>query len=538
MSFDYEKLKKQGEEEPNWWTSYADLWSMLSVVFIVMYVSTSLRTGAQGVQQRIEQEALQVQVVELQEQLRVYGTLRDETLQESSQEEKKVYEQLMSKLSLLQEEAKDEKEALRRKALENEEKEQALNQYQRIVRNIIDTNVLAKASIQSRDQVIKQKKSQISRLNQEVDQREKAIARNEEQIQQINQQLESQITKLQSAEQNAKISTAAMNRTVERLKQETAKRIETLKAQSSAERAEMSAKLEETRGAYAEELASMREDNRKKLAEERKDFETKLAKQRLSAAAKAKKLEAFGKQADARAASLEGELSGLAGKVRSAEEQLQAANAAKARTLASLEETSGELKQARDLLAVKKNLIDQIQKNFAKNGVKAAVDPKTGDVTIDFGEEYFESGRADLKPGMLKALKTMMPTYSKSLFENAQTAEKIANVEIIGFASSTYRGKYVNPSSLKPENQEAINYNLKLSFDRANSIFKHIFDPKKMSYENQKRLLPMVKVVGRGFLPEGANVKDMPDDMPESEFCKKYNCNKAQRVIIKFNLKE
>jgi hypothetical protein len=537
MSFDYDKLKKQ-EEDPSWWTSYADLWSMLSVVFLVMYVATSLRSGTQGVQQQIEQEVLQTKVIELEEQLRVYATLRDETLQESSLEERKVYEQLMGKLTLLQEDAKDEKDELRRKAQENEEKEEALNQYQRIVRNIIDTNMLAKASIQSRDQVIKQKKSQITKLNQEVAVREQAIAKNEEQIIEINEQLEAQINKLQNAEKHAKISTAAMNRTVDRLREESQRRIEALKAQSSEERAEMSAKLEESRAAYAAELEALRADNQAKLAAERKDFEGKLAKQRLSAAARAKKLEEFGRQADRKAAELEGELSGLAGKVRQAEGELKSANAEKARTLASLEETSGQLKQAQDLLSAKKKLIDQIKTNFAKNGIKADVDAKTGDVMIDFGEEYFESGRAELKPGMVKTLQKMIPSYSKSLFENKETSEKIASVEIIGFASSTYRGKYVNPSSLKAQNQEAINYNMKLSFSRANSIFKQIFDPKKMSYENQKRLLPMVKVVGRGFLPEGKEAKDLPEDMPESEFCKKYNCNKAQKVIIKFNLKE
>lgn len=265
----------------------------------------------------------------------------------------------------------------------------------------------------------------------------------------------------------------------------------------------------------------------------------------MSAAAKAQKLAAFQKQAEQKAKELESELGGLAEKVKQTEGQLAQAKAeqgklaAQARNLAQEKEALGsELKGAKERLDAKKNLVAQIQKNFAKAGIKAGIDAGTGDVIIDFGDEYFDTGKADLKNGMVARLNKLIPTYTKSLFEDPKTAEKIANVEIIGFASSTFKGKYVNPKSLKPENQEAINYNLRLSFNRANSIFRHIFDPTKLSYENQKKLLPMVKVVGRGFLPDGVSEKELPEDMPEKEFCAKYNCKKSQRVIVKFNLKE
>jgi hypothetical protein len=117
-------------------------------------------------------------------------------------------------------------------------------------------------------------------------------------------------------------------------------------------------------------------------------------------------------------------------------------------------------------------------------------------------------------------------------------AEKIENVEIIGFASSTYKGRYVAPDSLRPEDQPAVNYNLKLSFNRANAIFKHIFDTEQMRFEHQKELLPKIKVVGQGYLPDGKTSADFRNGMPESEFCKSFNCKSAQKVIIKFKLKD
>ena len=88
-----------------------------------------------------------------------------------------------------------------------------------------------------------------------------------------------------------------------------------------------------------------------------------------------------------------------------------------------------------------------------------------------------------------------------------------------------------------PEDQEAVRYNLKLSSDRAMAIFNHIFDRKKMSFAHQQELLPKIKVVGRGYLPDGKSLQDFAPGMKESEFCKRYNCKAAQKVIIKFNLK-
>ena len=59
-----------------------------------------------------------------------------------------------------------------------------------------------------------------------------------------------------------------------------------------------------------------------------------------------------------------------------------------------------------------------------------------------------------------------------------ETADKVKSVELIGFASPTYRGKYVDPDSLRAGDREAANYNLDLSYYRARSIYEYIFDKK------------------------------------------------------------
>ena len=82
----------------------------------------------------------------------------------------------MGKLSLLQEKTKKEKNDLMEKALENEKKEQALNKYQQIIRNIINANILAKARIQRRDKIIKTKKQEIKQKDQTIREKEQTIA--------------------------------------------------------------------------------------------------------------------------------------------------------------------------------------------------------------------------------------------------------------------------------------------------------------------------------------------------------------------------
>jgi len=56
-----------------------------------------------------------------------------------------------------------------------------------------------------------------------------------------------------------------------------------------------------------------------------------------------------------------------------------------------------------------------------------------------------------------------------------------------------------------------------------------------MQFKYQKKLLPLVKVTGRSFFDQAD--RNVASESPES-FCKKNDCAKLQRVIIKFNLKD
>src|SRR5206468_3509754 len=121
---------------------------------------------------------------------------KDYLAKDASQDEAQVYQQLMDKLSLLQDQAKQEKDSLRAQAQENEKKEVALNQYQKLIRNIINSNVVASARIKRRDTIIEKKdetinqnEHEIAELESSVSEKQKEIQDREYKISQINSQL-------------------------------------------------------------------------------------------------------------------------------------------------------------------------------------------------------------------------------------------------------------------------------------------------------------------------------------------------------------
>ena len=95
-----------------------------------------------------------------------------------------------------------------------------------------------------------------------------------------------------------------------------------------------------------------------------------------------------------------------------------------------------------------RKLAQRLKEGFKKAGIDADIDLKTGDVTINFQNEYFDTGSANLKSGMVAILKKFMPEYASSLFHDPNIAKRISSVEIVGFASPTYKGRYVDPYEL------------------------------------------------------------------------------------------
>jgi chromosome segregation ATPase len=746
MPFDYDKLKSKQVQNDSSWTSNSDLFMVLSLVFLLLYVISSLRNGSSAVQKTIQYKELKKRNQDLEQQILAYEALKEDYLKkEASKSEMNMYGELMDKLTLLKEEAKEEKNDLRERALENEKKERALNKYQQLVRNIVNTNLLAQKRINKRDKKIEQKdqviverdqtiverddtiqekevviaknnrtissqqkdierkiqdiarkkqiiaetkkdlakrKVEIKNLEKVVSTKKSEIRRNNKKINKINNQLDRQIAKLKKEQKKHKFSKKVLNSKISNLKRvkkkqirklenvnkkarlrlkkvntslasvegrleeannviavqkteqadldkevkkttqklaknralykkrvvalrrqhkeqlqseqeefeqslrqqklstaEQKRRLSQYKKQAKVKEQELSSKigqlnteikdvssqlnqtiaekkrlasnLKKSTKRFKKDLSKLKSNHARKIAREKKAFNKSLRAQRLSAKGKAAKLRAFKAKIAKEERNLKSKLAGLNSKIRStqgklanAQSGLSKAQKEKGRYLSSITNLkskntrlSGDLKKAQSQIDTRRKVAKRLAASLKKKGIKASVNLKTGDVTMAFGKEYFDAGKANLKNGMKGYIKKFIPEYSESLFSDPKIANKIEAVEIIGFASPTYRGKFVNPESLDSADQKAVQYNLRLSQSRANSVFDYIFDKKKINYKHQEKLYPKVKVTGRSFLSNEIKNAKQYEGMSHRKFCKKYDCRKAQRVIVKFSLK-
>ncbi|NUM58787.1 MAG: microtubule-binding protein [Bdellovibrionaceae bacterium] len=549
MSFNYDKHKNHSDDG-HFWTSYSDLFLGLSTIFLLLYVTSSLRTGTNGMKQQVDNQNLKMEVQDLKAQLKMYDSIKKDYLKkEADSSEEKSYQELMDKLVLLKEEAKDEKEKLRQAFNENSKKEQALNQYQQMVRNMINANVLSKTKIKKRDDIIEEQDDtidsqdeQISKLNQDVENKKKLIEEGEVKIAKIQENLENKMDALKEALKNKEITKQAYEKRMAQLKQDNQSKIDQLNeanqsyqqelnqtqqklgklstdlAQTQAELSnkagEASAlknKLNNVEGEYNQKIGDLKKQYALEKERDRKAFDDELGKHKLGAAERAKKEAEFKARAAQKEKEMQDRIAGLSNDLHSKDKELKKA----------LEE--------RDL---RKDVAKEIKKGFEKAGIKADIDLQTGEVMLDFGDSYFETGSSKLNGDMKAILEKAMPVYAKSLFGNNKVKDKISAVEIVGFASPTYKGKYVDPNSSARKDKQALKYNMDLSYQRAKSIFNHIIDDKSMEFDHQKDMFPVMKVSGRSFL-EVMKVKNVPQG---KDFCSINDCKKSQRVIIRFGM--
>ncbi len=580
MAFHRSKRKSHSADD-SMWTSYSDLFLGLSVIFLLLYVAASLRQGTEGFMQFQQLKKTEKENETLRQQLRAYETINKQYLdQQASDDQKKTYDLLMSKLDLLQDEANDEAKKLRQAAREHDEKKRALNEYQAMVKAIVQANNVASSRIAKRDvfidkqeHTIEEQDTQITELNQDLAEKRNAIASGERKIQELDRQLNSNIKRLEAERKAKKISQAAFIREREMLREQARRNIEMLEAQNVRARGEIDKintqlsqtsrelasaktnlektqalasdlgnKLTEAEKQHQERLAGLRDVFASKAAAERAAFEQKLAAEKLSGEQRAAREAAFRAEAERKARGLAEQIADAEGKFRRAQAEAEGARGALAQKEGELAATKGRLEQtSRDLataqanLEAKRKLAESIKNRFNKQGIRAEVDGKTGDVLLSFGEEYFDTGKSKLKPGMQRVLEKAMPAYSQSLFEDKAIANKISAVEIVGFASPTFKNRFIDPRKLSAADRKAVQYNLDLSYQRARAIFDHIYA--NMDFQHKRQLLPLVKVTGRSFLAQDPNQRT-PANSNADAFCRQNDCAKLQRVIIKFNLKD
>lgn len=469
MPFNYDKNKQ--DDQGHFWASYSDLLLGLSVVFLLLYVTASVRSGAAGMQTQAKNQKLNKEIQDLRNQLKVYNNMKDDYIQSNaSKDEQQEYVELLDKLSLLEDEAKSEKESLKQAMYQQSQKEKALNQYQQMVRNIINANAIAKKKVLERNEVILTQDQEIEKGKQQLSELSNEIKEKEKQIESNKLQLSGNIAKLKKLLKFNQLSEKAYASRLAQLKQKSEKEI---------------AHLKNGVAQYKNQF-ELTKSNIKKLNKSLSDSESNLNASR-------------------------SKIYGLEQEQKTAQQTIKMLQA----------EVDARKKVAKD-----------IQQAFAKKGILADVN-ESGDVILDFGEHHFENNSAKLKKGMIELLEKAMPEYAKALLGNPKLADKVTSIEIIGFASPTFKGKFINPNSEVSKDQEALAYNMDLSYRRAKSIYEYSFLQSNKNFEYQKKMLPLVKVSARSYL-ELFDEKRRPSNF--EQFCKSTDCTKARKVMIKFSM--
>lgn len=504
MSFNYEKIRQKVEHGAgHQWTSYSDLFLVLSVTFLLLYVVVSLRSGTtQFAKQQTLSQANQ-EVADLKKQLQAYEVLKEDYLKKgASAEEVAMYQEMMKSLEYMQKEAKEENEKLNLQAREAREREQGLNRTQSMVKSIINANLISSAKLHKRDVIIEGQSKELEALDKSVKEKEFAIASNTRQIESIQSELVRKSTALKQSYMSNQKTKAKYQSELAQLEQDSQSKMQALHNQSK------------------QELANLTSNHQSAMRKMEENFQSGLKNAQLSADAKIDAERKHRSAVEAQNQKYQSEM----GKLNSALGESQGKLNALAQSNQGLQK---ELAASLEKLNEQRRLAERIKGGFAKAGIHADVDPKSGDVTVHFQNEYFDTDRSMLKPGMKSTLEKMVPIYAKSLFQDPTIAKKISSVEIVGFASPTFNGKVVDPRSLSPQDRTAVNYNMDLSYKRAKSIFEFVFDPNRMKFDHQKDLLPFVKVSGRSYL-----TTDTARNPANSDY------KKSQIVLIKFNLKE
>jgi outer membrane protein OmpA-like peptidoglycan-associated protein len=512
-------------------SSYSDLFAAISFCFLFLYVVNSLQSNVSTIhnqyklaaKEKENQEKMSELIAKYEKMLKTYEIDKDAYLQNANQDEVAHYNQALDKLKLLAENNKKNKEELLKQAQDFASKEKELNDYQKVIKNIVESNLALKHRVVKKEKdLIEDKKSFEMQVTQKMDQ---DLKKNVQDIQsKYHAELQRQIEfkeseiKAQYAEKKEK-DLKLMYAEIARSNKQKEKELQSLQKYHSENLAKLQADNQLTKKQQAEILEKNKAEINQLVSKYSSELNTikssyEKKEQNLTAAMEAEN----SRKAAELARQFEQEKTNLQSKLTDANSKIK------------------EMAERRDFI---KGVAKSLKKNFEDAGIKAQVNEETGEVTLAFSKVYFDKGQFKLKNEMQDDLSKFLPTYAKAVLLDQKILNRIDSFEVIGFASPTFNKKYINPKELKVSNLNAVSFNLDLSYKRARSIYEFVFNPKKISFDGQDTMFKMTKVSGRSFL-DGKEVKEddrVPANVNDKDYCEKYNCHEQQKVIIKFVLK-
>ena len=201
-----------------------------------------------------------------------------------------------------------------------------------------------------------------------------------------------------------------------------------------------------------------------------------------------------------------------------------------------------KVKDLGDREKARNKLCDELEKAFKKNNVPAEVDAEKGEIVIPFEESYFDYDSDKLKVAMKEKLDRAIPIFSQTIFKQKE-GSRVKSMEMIGYASPIYKGERMEVGKIDKFNREGMEYNMDLSYRRARSIFKYIFNPDELQFNHQGKMLKMTYLSSNSYivsdlkpLPNKDSIK-VPNYLSKGrQYCKKYNCADWHKVTIRFNI--
>jgi chemotaxis protein histidine kinase CheA len=303
-----------------------------------------------------------------------------------------------------------------------------------------------------------------------------------------------------------------------------------LEAQKAQELAAAQAAAEEAKQqALAKELAAQQAKHEAQKAQELAAAEAaaqELAEEAAKAAAEATEREVLKTAKEQAQAEVEAE------HAKDLTEQLAKLEAEKDAELKPFIEAEKARKEAQK---VREQIVDRLLENFKDSDEgDVDIDGKTGKVRINFQESYFVRGSAELSDSMKDLLRVMIPKYAKSIYENEGAAKQVESLKISGLTSPIFRGRYFDINDTSPEGEEAREFNLKLSNDRALAMYNFIFDSDEMGdYEYRAQLKADLGIEALGY----RTATPVPSELVgQKATCLEYDCKKEQASILEFRL--
>ena len=424
-----------------------------------------------------------------------------------------------------------------------------LEQEQEVERQKVELEVEKQKEVETKvAELEQQKEAEVSSAKKEFDQ---VVTAKEAQLETVTQaitaaelkrvkDLSEQAAELEAQKQAA--TQAAAETAAETAKQQAAAEAEqALAKELAAQQAKLEAqKAQELAAAQAAAEEAQQQAVSKELAAQQAKLEAQKAQELAAAEVAAQELAE--EAAKAAAEATEKEVLKTAKKQAQAEveaeheqemtEQLAMLEAEKDAELKPFLEAEEERKEAQK---VREQIVDNLLENFKDSDEgDVDIDGKTGKVRINFQESYFVRGSAELSDSMKDLLRVMIPKYAKSIYQNEGAAKQVESLRISGLTSPIFRGRYFDINDTSPEGEEAREYNLKLSNDRALVMYNFIFNGDEMGdYEYRAQLKADLGIEALGY----RTATPVPSELVgQKAACLEYDCKKEQASILEFRL--